>query len=418
MKSGPFALVWGGQLVSLLLSSATGISLAIWVFDQTGSTAALATVIATKTAISIYCAPVLGAVADGLPRKTLIVLCDLALAGCSLLLVGATSSLSIGFVGVLAIIALTGLLDALLAVSMAASLRELRADVDLTRANGLVSFVESVPSVAAPLFGAALYASAGLQFVLVLDGCSFLVASVSVMAARWPRPERREAPHRIRSPFAGAARGFRLIFADADLASLQLGFAGINTLTGLGTAAVTAFLLSDADGGELVLGAYNTVGAAGLLVGAAAVAVAGPRLSRSVAVLGGLALAAVGGRLFLGLSHSSVSWIISAGVRSVGVQLSNAPLTAMWQEQTPLDDQGKVFGARRLLGQGTFPIAVWGGGLLSEAILGSFSKGGLAWEIALFGVLEAGVVCLLFCSGTMQRLARRRAAAGGAPRLG
>lgn len=407
MRTTTFSLVWGGQLVSLLLSSASGIALAIWVFEQTGSAAALAAVVATKSAIGIFAAPLLGAVADRFSRKPVIVLCDLTLAACSVLLIGATSSTG-RVVAVLVIVALTGFLDGLLSVTMAASLRELRAEADLTRANGLVAVLEATPTVVAPLIGAALSAHVGLQLVLALDGSSFVVASAFVLVARWPRADRDQLARPVQSPFRGAAAGFRLVFADADLARLQLAFAGVNTLTGLGTAAVTTFLLSAAGGGAMVLGTYNTIGALGLLAGGAVVTMIGPRLSRSVAVLGGLAVAALGGRVFLGLSPVPASWVVSAGIRSMGVQISNAPLTALWQEQTAVADQGKVFGARRLLGQGTFPLAVAGGGLLADAVQRSWPGAGLACEITLLGLLEVALVVLLHCSGAMRRITDRQ----------
>lgn len=403
-----FSLVWGGQSVSLLMSGATAISLSIWVFAESGSAVLLSTVVAVKSAVAIYVSPLAGQLADRITRKKLIVVADLMLAGCSALLIPFTVCGVQWLPAVLAIVALTGAVDSLLIVSLSASVRDIRGEVNLTRANGIISFLESSPSVVAPVLGAFLVQGVGIGIVLLLDVASYLAAALLAAGAQWSASSAPLLTGATRRPFAGAWDGVKLILSDRPFARLQFAFAGINAATGLGTAAVSAYLLSSSAGGAGTLGAYNSCAAAGLLIGSILVAAFGARLSRRAAVPAGLAVAGIVGRICLGLTNGPMFWFFSGGLRSVGLQLSNAPLTALWQEQTAREDQGKVFGARRLLGQGPYPLALLGGGFLADYALTGAGGPGVATLLISIGVFETGLASYLHFSGTIRTIAERR----------
>ncbi len=399
--------MWGGQSLSLLMSGATTISLSVWVFTETGSATLLATVAAVKAATSIYVSPIVGQLADRLPRKRLILVADALLAVCSGLLLLATVAGPSWLPAILVIVAFTGAVDSLLLVSLSASVRDVRPEANLTRANGVISFLEASPRVVAPVLGALLLQVFGIGVVLALDIASYVIAGVLTAIARWSSSRDPVERRGTRHPFAGALDGMRVILSDRPFARLQLVFAGVNAVTGLGVAAVSAFLLAHPSGGTEVLGAYNSSSAAGMLVGSLTVAALGARLSRRYAVTGGLALSAIAGRVGFALVGLPVLWFLSGAVRSVGIQVSNAPLTALWQEQTAREDQGKVFGARHLLGQGTYPVALLAGGFLADVALAGGGAGGVAALLLALGVVELGLAAFLHLSGTVRTIASR-----------
>ena len=72
---------------------------------------------------------------------------------------------------------------------------------------------------------------------------------------------------------------------------------------------------------------------------------------------------AVLGRLVVPLVLGSFLLVaVVSFVRNVCTQWVNTPLTALWQERIPRDMQASVFGARRFLGQGAYPLALLLGG--------------------------------------------------------
>src|SRR5699024_10260024 len=95
-------------------------------------------------------------------------------------------------------------------------------------------------------------------------------------------------------------------------------------------------------------------------------------------------------RVVPGLVAALPVWLVGSAARSGGAQLFNGPATAIWQEQVERHRQGSVFGARRLLGQGPYPLAVLLGGALGDVFanhLGLFLVTLGCAEVAVGGVL-------------------------------
>ncbi|MGN9793384.1 MFS transporter [Streptomyces sp. OZ13] len=407
--NGVFAMLWGGQLISLLGSSAASFALSLTIYSTTGSASALAMVTAATLVGGIYLAPLAGAVSDHFPRRTVVVFCDVALAITSLALawvahLGAAGALPL----VVALVFVAGTLNSALSVTMAASVRQLRAETDLTRVNGVTSFLENIPTLVGPLVGAAVYALAEPAVVFAVDAGTFVISAVLACSVRWNgRPAGGKQPLR---PFKGAAAGLRIIWKSPDLRFLQLSFAGVNFFNAMGAATATAYVVaaSSSDAGHWNLALYSVAGSAGLLVGSSLVAVLGHRFDRRRLIGGSVVAGAVVGRIGLVLTALPALWAVAAVVRNAANQLTNAPLTAIWQERVRPEIQASVFGARRLLGQGPYPLAVFLGGFLGDqAFAGdagaSVTGLGVLLFVAACGEAAAGLVLLL--TSPLRRLA-------------
>jgi len=156
-------LVWGGQLVSLLGSSAATTVLSLAVFTHSGRVVDLATVIAVKFAVGVYTAPLVGRIIDHCSRRVALSWCDGALA-CSSVTLGLLLSAGgppIGIVVVL--VAVSGVFDGAVSLLLVSSVRQLRREADLTRVNGLVTVIENAPLLLGPSLGAVLYTWARRQ---------------------------------------------------------------------------------------------------------------------------------------------------------------------------------------------------------------------------------------------------------------
>jgi hypothetical protein len=88
---------------------------------------------------------------------------------------------------VLPLLALAAMAEAALVLAFASLIPRLESDPQrLARANGLFVSSDGLVLSMAPFFGSALVAGFGLPGVLLLDGLSFAVATVCVLAAHWP----------------------------------------------------------------------------------------------------------------------------------------------------------------------------------------------------------------------------------------
>jgi hypothetical protein len=70
----------------------------------------------------------------------------------------------------------------------------------------------------------------------------------------------------------------------------------------------------------------------------------------------------------LGLGHEIIGWSIGGFLIFLFLPLTNSSNQAIWQSKTPADVQGKVFAARRVTGQITFPLAALLTGPLADRL--------------------------------------------------
>ncbi|NJQ14096.1 MFS transporter [Streptomyces bohaiensis] len=423
-----FRVLWTGQLFSLLGSSAAAFCLALTVYSETGDASALALVVGASSLSMIYLAPLAGAVGDHFPRRHVVCLGNAVLSVVSLLLawqVGQfTAAEGDGFRTILLLVFLAGTAKAALSTTLSATVRELRSERDLSRINGLTSLVETIPTVSGPVIGAALYTTVAPAAVFAFEAVTFALAGALAATVRWPAAERPGRDRRLR-PFAGARRGFRFILADPGFRTLQLVYAGVNFFAGLATAVVTVYVVTSSTAGteEWNLAAFTVAGPVGLLLGALVVLTVGGRGSRAAVIVTALVLGALVGRLTPALVAVPVVWFVAQLVHQAGVQISNAHATAVWQERTPRHLQATVFGARRLLGQGPFPLAVILGGVLADrffqdgaalpeaagAIVPRLAEdgGGPGLLLALCALGQAALALLLAASPRVRETVRR-----------
>lgn len=403
----PVALLtlWGGQSLSLLTSGASAIALSLWIYDRTGEAFYLGLIVAVKTAVAIYASPLLGVVADRYLRKWLIVAGNLGLIATGVAFLVITAQPDVRIVELVAMLVLSGGFESLVVVALAASVRDVWRSRDLTRANGFTSLLESMPLIAAPLLGSFMWAAFGIGWVLVIDIATYFVAVVLTLGTRWVQDPVVRSPKDAAVPFRSAVAGIRMIWSQREFRTLQICLALSNLFNGLAAAGVTAFILGSGRDASLTLGVYNALASAGLFVGAALVAAMGTRLHRRVAVLGGSIVATLGGRVLFGLVSVPALWIAAGFLRSIGLQFSNAALTAIWQEATARSYQGRIFGARRMLAQGLYPVAVLAGGAIAGALASvGHSTAPVGFWLAGLGLAEAVMFGALGLSGVLRRV--------------
>lgn len=406
-----FGILWSIQVLVLLAASGSSLALSLTAFSTTSSVSVLGAITAISMGSAIYLAPVLGSLLDRLTRKQGIVLANASTSVVAALIALAVAQ-SWPIAAILGLVFLSSLAASALGISLQASVRVLRREADLTRVSGIVSLVENAPVVAGPIIGALIYALSSPALVFLIEAIVAAGAAVVVAFMRWPVQPATVPPH-SRNPFAGMLDGLRFIARHRDLAITQGAFAGINVANGLAMPVVTAFVIGSAGIGatrleeSVRLGTINVAGALGLLLGSSLVVVIGGRVRRDLLVLAAISVGAVFGRVLLVLSPA-LWWLgISIVIRNLGVQTSNAPLTAIWQERTPVHMQGVVFGTRRLLGQGLYPVAVLVGAGIADALAsGTLGPlGAMQAVILAAGVMELCVGVLLARSGALRRLA-------------
>ncbi|MER8069485.1 MFS transporter [Streptomyces sp. NPDC094034] len=319
-------LYLAGVVVSGFGSSAMWLAAGVWTKSLTGSDS-----LAALTVFALWApapaGPLLGAVADRVPRRPLLIGCNLAMAGLLPLLLAVDSADRIWVLFcVLFVHGASGVVQDAAESALVATAIEPRLLGDF---NGLRMTANEGMKLLAPLAGAALYARFGGGSVALLDAVTFAVAAGFFAAMRvreerpGPDPARRRAP--------GMSEGVRALRGSAVARPLVLAASATMLLAGLNGAAIYAVVDRGLGHSPAYVGVlYAVQGAGSVLIGL----VAGPLLRR----LPERVFAAAGVALFaLAVAARALPYdaVVLASAAGVGIGLPCvliAALTAVQRE--------------------------------------------------------------------------------------
>jgi len=353
MSSTPVALLrdrgyrtyLSAHLVGSFGDSIMWLAAGIWVQKLTGSNggAALTFLFALLPALV---APLAGAIVDRVPRRSALVVLNLAGGLCVLPLLAVSEAGQVWLVYL--VMFLNGLVSVGIRPAQSAQLVELAHADDLPALNGLLRSCLAAFKLVSPALGAGLFVAAGPQVVVLVDSVTSFVAAA--LLARLPRrvaPERQGGGGDFLRTFLD---GFRALHADPALRRLTvvgcvfMGAAG--TSESLRWAVVTEGLgRSAAWIGPLVtvmgLGSVATGLLASRVVGRA-----GPLRATA------LSLTMFGGGCALWLVEHPVAVGVGAVLVGGGSTLLVVATLVLLQQSTADHLQGKVFSAFELLTTG------------------------------------------------------------------
>ena len=188
MLTASFRWLWIGQLISNLGTQCSLYGIGLWLFSRQGRLFDFALVALVVQLAKILAVPLLGVRLARWPRRRVMLLANGIGALCTVAL-----AVQLSLWGhldpalLLLLLVVAAMAEAVLVLSFASVIPLLvLAPNDLARANGLFVTADGLVLSVAPFAGSALVAATGLQGVLALDGLSFVVAMVCVLAARSP----------------------------------------------------------------------------------------------------------------------------------------------------------------------------------------------------------------------------------------
>lgn len=405
---GGFAIVWLGQLVSILATSMTQFGLTIFVYDEAGDAKATAMGLMMVCYITpfLLVSPLAGVMVDRYNRKYMMMVSDLSAgaATIAILTLLALGTLDIWHLYVASVFQGLGNAFQWPAYSVATSVMVPKEH--LGRANGLWSLLEIGPNAFAPLLAGALLPVIGLTGILAFDVVTFVLAIGALLLVHVPPPQRTQAGREGQGSWLiEAAYGFRYIFARPSLLGLQLVFFFGNLFSGIGYTVFAAMILTRSGQSEIALGSVMATGAVGGIVGGLIMSAWGGTKRKVHGVLFGHVLSGVLSMTLLGLGRGPSVWMVSSFLGTLLVPWIDGSNQAIWQAKVAPDVQGRVFASRRLIAWFTQPIAPLIAGPLADYVLepGMRAGGNLT---GLFGGLTgvgpgAGMAVLLIVIGVL-----------------
>lgn len=382
-----FIIVWAGQLVSVLASSMTQFALTIWAYQETGSATALGGMTTAFLVPFLLLSPVAGVMVDRYNRKLMMMLSDLTavLATVGLLILHAFSHLQIWHLYIAAVV--NGLGATFQWPAYSAAISTMVPKENYSRANGMFSLIDSVPSVLAPLLAGVLLPVIQLTGILTLDVITFFIAIGALLVVHVPQPAKTvEGQAGQGGWLQEALYGFRYIFARRSLLGLLIFFICLNFIVGLAISLFAPFILTRTNYNSAALGTVESAGAIGAVVGGLLVSLWPGFKRRMNNIFLGEVLTGLFMLTLFGLGRSLPVWLLFAAVGRITPIFVNGSSQAIWQAKVAPDIQGRVFASRRMIAWITDPITPILAGALADYVTepAMQSGGGLA---KLFGWL-------------------------------
>ncbi|WP_052518389.1 MFS transporter [Archangium violaceum] len=398
-----FIAIWLGQAVSMVGSRVSRLALGIWLFQRTGAVTDFAMVALCDALPVLLLLPFTGVVADRYDRRRVMLWADSAAALCTLGMAGLLWSGQFQSWHLYLAVVAGASASALQSPAWNAAISQLVPPARLSRAVGLVQVSEGMTDILAPTLAGGLLAVGGMMAALVFDFSTFLIGMGLLLLRRFPAvPRAQTAEERPGPVWREAMRGWEYVAARRGLVGL-LALASLVTMTLCAMEVlVPPMLLAHAS--PTVMGMVMSVAGVGALCGSVVMSTWGGPRRKMDGVLGAGAL--------MGLALMGAGLGGSVGVMAVAgwVAMFCMPVVwscshAVWQLQIPAELQGRAFGLRRMVGEGTAVTVFFGAGPLVDRVLEPLlAPGGALADSAggVFGVARSqGVGLLLFLLGLL-----------------
>lgn len=177
-----FALLWSGQTLSRLGDSLFTIALAWWVLQKTGSATAMGIVLICSTLPMLMLLLFGGVAVDRFPRLHLMLASDLLRGGVVIVIAFLAFQQWLALWEIFVMSALFGGVEAFFYPAYTALVPDLVPSKMLPSANSLRSISLQAAQIVGPAIGAGIIALGGTSLAFALDGISFIVSAVCVVA--------------------------------------------------------------------------------------------------------------------------------------------------------------------------------------------------------------------------------------------
>lgn len=204
LRSRDFRLLWGGQTVSLIGDGAFYVALGWKTLSLTGSAGSLAIVLMLHGLAMLTTLLIGGALADRYPRRTLMIVSDLARFGVIGALAITDASGNLNFPLLLAFAIGFGLGDGFFYPAFGGIVPLVVEPHHLASANTLIGLSRQASFVVGPALAGTIYGVTGSASVFAFDAVTFLVAAALLWQARPRAIEPEPSEGTLREIVAGA----------------------------------------------------------------------------------------------------------------------------------------------------------------------------------------------------------------------
>jgi MFS family permease len=350
LRQRNFALLWAGTLISLIGDRALLTALPFYVYEQTGSTLAMAGIFGASYLPAFLFSSVAGVFVDRWDRKRILVVTNLVQSVVMLLLLLIQPTGWLWLVFAVTFIQMT--LAMFTMPAEGALIPNLVEESRLVPANALTGLGNTIARLIGPMAGGVLLAWFGLSSVVFIDSASFLLAALLVLRIAAPARPAAAPPAdvagTIRASWLALGRewweGLQLVRRTRLLVALFV----VMNVTSLGGTLIdplfVQFVQVQLHAGAEARGFLSTIGAVGGLAGGVLIGWLGNRIAPRYIVGWGTLI--VGGFMLVLYNQTRLELAaVLTCLMTVVVIASNVAATSLLQAGTPDEYRGRIYGA-------------------------------------------------------------------------
>lgn len=403
-----YLLLWFTQLISGLGSAMTAYALVIWSYTQEGSALYTAMLMVCSYAPYVICSIFAGALSDRWDKKKTMLICDALAAFSTVIVLLLLKNNALQLWHLYIVNAISGLMNTVQQPASEVATSALLKREYYQKVGGLRYLSNSLNTILTPILTMAIMGFWGIDAVIAIDLCSFLIA-FAVLLFFIPIPH-TEAEGKTETVLQSAAAGIRWLKHNPGIFHLMLFLAAINLVASMFNAALPALMLSKAS--ETALSTVNAVTGIAMLAGSLLASFLPAPKSRIKAIWCCLMLSMCTENFFLAFGNNVWLWCFGAVLGWIALPWMSANLEAVNRLNIPMEIQGRVFAARNSFQFFTIPVGYFLGGLLVDQVFepvmalqkpdsflvrlfGGGKGSGAAFLFAVLWFLGIGV-CMLF----------------------
>jgi MFS family permease len=403
-----YQLFFAGQLISLIGTWMDQVAESWLVYRLTGSALLLGTVAFASQIPVFLLAPIGGALADRVDRRRILIATQSAMMALTFMLAWLTLSHRVHIWQVVALAALTGVVNAFDLPARQAFVVDMVSRADLVNAIALNSSMFNGARIIGPALAGIVVAAIGEGWCFFANGVSFIavIAGLAMMTMDRPRLAIEG------SPLENIIEGFRFVAHGAPVRALML-LLGLVSFTAM-PYAVLMPLFADKilHGGAQALGLLMGCSGVGALAGALTLA-----MKKTVKGLGTWVAASCAGFgiALLAFSFSRMLWLSAMLLVPVGfcMMIQMASSNTLIQSMVPDRLRGRVMSVYAMTFMGMAPMGALLAGSLAHT-LGAPLTVGIGGVVAIVGAGVFGVRLPSFRPAARELIIAQQMA-GGAP---
>lgn len=370
------------EALLVLSNNVVSFYFSIAVFEETNSSSMMAISVFLSLAPTIYLSFVAGNVVDQVGKNQIVIICSYLFLVVYLLLATLTSYAYLTSGAIFLFIFIRSVISSFHDIAIMTWIPEQVEEKDLRLAYGFQGFINKGALLTGPIVAGLIYTRLDVSIILYV---STLLAGVSLIIACLMADQSIRKPSTKLKIDMGSCLSY--LNTKPKLRASLYFFCAFNTVNGIASAFLVAYVLMIFGEYEVTLSVYNFFVAIGALCGTL---YSIKRLSFEPLILIGVTtlLCALLGRFAISFTSSLLVFSILIAVRSALIPVGNMANQILWVEQTESTSRGSLFGFRRLVAQGIYPISIFICALFIEFFGLASSVEFLSWLFVFSGLFE------------------------------